>query len=57
MKCAEKFNLLRLKKMCMDEMSTTHVDVPESTFALEMRKAVNSAYLSDVTFLVEGKPR
>lgn len=54
-KSSEKFNLLRLKKLCQDQSSSTLVEVPESTFKEDFHMAVNNPEYSDVIFIVENK--
>lgn len=54
--CAERFKVIRLKKLCQDVTSRYHVDVPESTFSQEMRQAINNPQFSDVTFIVDSNP-
>lgn len=51
----EKYQVLRLKKMCLDLTSKFSVDVPESTFSSDMKQAINNQLLSDITFVVQGE--
>jgi len=55
-KCAERYDILRLKKLCLDLTTTIDIAIPPSTFKEEMKKAVNNPEFSDVVFLVDGKP-
>lgn len=52
---ADRFGLLRLKKLCIDATTNIPVVVPESTFQKDMGVAVNNEKYSDVVFLVEEK--
>jgi hypothetical protein len=55
--CAEKYGLVRLKKLSMEASSKIFIEVPESNWKLDMVKAINvNDELSDVTFLVDEKP-
>jgi len=56
MKCAKKFNNVRLKKMCLDMTTTADVAVPPSTFKTDMKVAINNLEFSDLTFMLESKP-
>eukprot|EP01119_Soliformovum_irregulare_P022793 TRINITY_DN785_c0_g1_i2.p1 TRINITY_DN785_c0_g1~~TRINITY_DN785_c0_g1_i2.p1 ORF type:complete len:823 (+),score=257.04 TRINITY_DN785_c0_g1_i2:1050-3518(+) len=55
--CAEKYGSQRLVKLCQAEISSSiSVQIPDSTFNLNMSPAVNNDMYSDITFLIEGKP-
>jgi len=54
-KCAERYDILRLKKLCLDLTTTIDIAIPPSTFKAEMKKAINNEEFSDVVFIVEGK--
>eukprot|EP01117_Protostelium_nocturnum_P016633 TRINITY_DN6632_c0_g1_i1.p1 TRINITY_DN6632_c0_g1~~TRINITY_DN6632_c0_g1_i1.p1 ORF type:complete len:601 (-),score=154.37 TRINITY_DN6632_c0_g1_i1:89-1891(-) len=52
---ADRFGLLRLKKLCVDATTNIPVVIPDSSFQKDMRGAVNNPNYSDVILIVEDQ--
>ena len=54
---AERFELIRLKKLCLDQQLSFAIDVPMSTLYTDFARLLNDQIggkSSDITFIVEG---